>query len=371
MRNLKLSLLCGALVAGLLAGAVGCPGMNNRALAAAGGLVEHSKVNVMVGSKSVAANVVRVNLADPGVGIEVGLAGDRVGATEELLSIAKRKGAVAAINGTFFNAYDKGPTWDPVGALITSGSMVHKGGTGTVLGVDACKRVRMEPARFKIVGGVNGSWSWPNNWYAHHMNRRPTGANSVVLYTPEWASRVGGDGGTSVIVKQGVVAQITAEACDVPSDGFIVYMRGSETSLLSRFKHGGTAHWRVTDASGAELDPFWAGVVEGLGAGPLLVREGRVAYSEEAAAAEGFTDPKILTQSMARSAVGFTRSGHLLFVTVGSVRPAELAQVMVGLGAQDAMNLDGGASSGLVFNGSYVTKPGRKVSNGLLVVVGG
>ena len=371
MRKWKLSLLCGALVAGLLVWVVGCPGMEAGAHAATGGPVEHSKVIVAVGSKSMAANVVRVSLADPRVRVQVGLAQDKVGATEELLSIAKRKGAVAAINGTFFNAYDKGPTWDPVGALITSGSMVHKGGTGTVLGVDDCKRVRMEPARFKIVGGVNGSWSWPNNWYAHHMNRRPTGANSVVLYTPEWAGRVGGDGGTSVIVTQGVVTQITGEACDVPGDGFVVYMRGSETSLLSRFKQGGAARWRVIDASGAELDRFWAGVVEGLGAGPLLVTEGRVAYSEEAAVAEGFTDPKILTQSMARSAVGFTQSGDLLFVTVGSARLAELAQIMVALGAQDAMNLDGGASSGLVFNGSYVTKPGRKVSNGLLVVVGG
>lgn len=31
------------------------------------------------------------------------------------------------------------------------------------------------------------------------------------------------------------------------------------------------------------------------------------------------------------------------------------------------MNLDGGASSGLYYNGKYLTAPGRKISNALIV----
>ncbi|WP_233432483.1 MULTISPECIES: phosphodiester glycosidase family protein [Thermoanaerobacterium] len=39
---------------------------------------------------------------------------------------------------------------------------------------------------------------------------------------------------------------------------------------------------------------------------------------------------------------------------------------MKDLGAYDAMNLDGGASSGIYFKGEYLTKPGRDLSNALI-----
>ena len=69
-----------------------------------------------------------------------------------------------------------------------------------------------------------------------------------------------------------------------------------------------------------------------------------------------------------RSAVGLTEDGHLLLVTCPSATMQQLGQVMKALGCGDAMNLDGGASSGLWFRGKYVTPPGRDISNALLVL---
>ena len=40
---------------------------------------------------------------------------------------------------------------------------------------------------------------------------------------------------------------------------------------------------------------------------------------------------------------------------------------MKALGCRDAMNLDGGASSGLFHHDAYLTKPGRDIANALLV----
>ena len=37
------------------------------------------------------------------------------------------------------------------------------------------------------------------------------------------------------------------------------------------------------------------------------------------------------------------------------------------LGAYDAMNLDGGASTGLWVNGKYLVSPGRQINNALLL----
>ncbi|CAH8242984.1 phosphodiester glycosidase family protein [Paenibacillus melissococcoides] len=55
--------------------------------------------------------------------------------------------------------------------------------------------------------------------------------------------------------------------------------------------------------------------------------------------------------------------------TSGATIP-DLAQMMKQAGAQQAMNLDGGASSGLYYKGKYITSPGREISNALLVHYG-
>jgi len=46
----------------------------------------------------------------------------------------------------------------------------------------------------------------------------------------------------------------------------------------------------------------------------------------------------------------------------------QLAQTMKALGCRDAMNLDGGASSGLFHRDTYLTRPGRDIPNALLVL---
>lgn len=107
------------------------------------------------------------------------------------------------------------------------------------------------------------------------------------------------------------------------------------------------------------------GRMEGaLQAGPRLVADGKVALDVKA---EGFKDPKILTGGGARSALGLTRDHKLILLTTGGATIPQLAEIMKQAGAYQAMNLDGGASSGLYYNGKYLTTPGRKISNALIV----
>lgn len=56
-----------------------------------------------------------------------------------------------------------------------------------------------------------------------------------------------------------------------------------------------------------------------------------------------------------------------MILTTSSATIPELAKVMKQAGAYQAMNLDGGASSGLYYNGRYMTYPGRNISNALLI----
>nr|WP_232730036.1 phosphodiester glycosidase family protein [Paenibacillus phocaensis] len=110
---------------------------------------------------------------------------------------------------------------------------------------------------------------------------------------------------------------------------------------------------------------FATGTMEGaLQAGPRLVVNGKVAVDVKA---EGFRDPKILTGGGSRSALGLTRDHKLILLTSGGATIPQLAEIMKQAGAYQAMNLDGGASSGLYYNGKYLTQPGRKISNALVV----
>lgn len=116
------------------------------------------------------------------------------------------------------------------------------------------------------------------------------------------------------------------------------------------------------------MDRFNQGRVNGaVQAGPRLVANGKIALD---VAGEGFKDPKILTNGGARSALGITRDHRLILLTTSGATIPQLAEIMKQAGAWQAMNLDGGASSGLWMDGKYLTKPGRLLSNALVVRVG-
>ncbi|MBK1678671.1 copper amine oxidase, partial [Rhodospirillum rubrum] len=101
-----------------------------------------------------------------------------------------------------------------------------------------------------------------------------------------------------------------------------------------------------------------------LQAGPRLLTDGKVTLDVKK---EGFKDPKILTGGGARSALGITKDHKLILLTTGGATIPQLAEIMKQAGAYQAMNLDGGASSGLYYNGSYLTTPGRQISNAIVV----
>lgn len=105
-------------------------------------------------------------------------------------------------------------------------------------------------------------------------------------------------------------------------------------------------------------------VQEAIQVGPSLVTNGSVTVDP---IAEGFSSHKILSSPGARSAIGILPNRQLIFVTTSGATVQQLASAMKQLGAVDAMNSDGGASSGLYAQGKYITPPGRDIAVGLLV----
>ncbi|MCY4057284.1 MAG: phosphodiester glycosidase family protein [Gammaproteobacteria bacterium] len=127
----------------------------------------------------------------------------------------------------------------------------------------------------------------------------------------------------------------------------------------------------------AQLDPAtstpWV-VEDALGGGPALVSKGEVnvATTEEVffGTAIPYTHP--------RTAAGITADGTLLLLLVDGrqtesrgVRLEELAAIMVDLGAEEALNLDGGGSSSLVVHGQLLNNPaGRRKEREVMTALG-
>lgn len=296
------------------------------------------------------------------VRIKVALAQGYAGRIESLDGIARRYGAVAAINGGDYEAYGDRKFRNANHTLISGGIFAFKGDVGDVLWFDAENNARIDRFPLRITGSLDGEWTWPNNWYAYWINRAPVGdAETVSIFTPEWGERTALEGGTQVQVTGGVVTAITNSSTTIPRDGFVIYVRG-ERAMLAHFAIGRRVAFRVDRADGLPLGAF-AGAREAIGCGPRLVTDGLITVDP---AAEGFRDPKILVASAERSAVGLTGDGRMLFVaTSGTIR--ELAYVMRDLGARDAMAFDGGASTGIWYRGRSLVTPGRLINNALLV----
>ncbi len=117
----------------------------------------------------------------------------------------------------------------------------------------------------------------------------------------------------------------------------------------------------------------------GVGGGPILVKgdTSMVTYNEEIfwGSGVGLSDPD------PRTAVGYTSEGKAILMVIdgrqGSVSVGvsltELAEIMISLGATEAINLDGGGSSQMVIGDSLINRPSgstlqRKVATFLAIV---
>ncbi len=146
---------------------------------------------------------------------------------------------------------------------------------------------------------------------------------------------------------------------DIVIDGRLVHFGGMGSALaitpdnrvfFRRIPYGRTQDW----------EPFESVMA----AGPMLLEKGEVAL---APVNERFRDSRVLGRA-SRAAVGITEHNKLLLVaTREQMSLWELAKVMRGLGCIDAINFDGGSSTGMYYRGTARVTPTRSLVNMLAV----
>lgn len=296
------------------------------------------------------------------VRVRVALGEDRPGQTESLGRMASRYHAIAAINGGFFEAYAAGRVKNLIHTTVVDGTMVFKGDVGDELYFDRDNNAAIDHVPLRIEGALDGSYEYPNNWYAYWINRMPEGnADTITIFTPAWGTQTG-IAGFQVQVDGGIVTAIGMDSAVIPRNGYVIYIKGEET-VARRFAIGRHADYRIVRTDG-DASPNFLDSWEAIGGGPRLLTDGRVTIDPRA---ERFKDPKVWGDD-ARSMVGISRDGRELILAISEGTLEESAAVMLRLGAYQAMNLDSNASSGLWFQGRYLREPGRRLNNALLIL---
>lgn len=305
--------------------------------------VAYRTLIVPTGGGRARAHVVTIDPRAPGLVIRPALGGAVISSKGTTSTAAARLDAVAAINGSFYSGYSG--LGLPVGLIVIDG------------------RVLSAPLPRRPVFAVDDKgrpWIGPTNFTGRLVTEngaevpisainRPPRWGGVALYTPEYGPFTAPHAHV-VIVREDRVVGFSSGRPAIPPDGYALATAASQRFLLDGLARGQPVRLQLA------LTP--PGIQHALQGGPRLVQGGQVSIPYHW---EGFGGGFYRVRT-ARSAVGITAGGKVLFVTVDQRIPRrssginlpELAALMLGLGARDAMNLDGGGSATLVVGGRVV-----------------
>jgi hypothetical protein len=149
----------------------------------------------------------------------------------------------------------------------------------------------------------------------------------------------------------------------IPPYGFVVAGQGAAAGKIDRLVPGTWLHVQPV------AEPAVPGRLRtAIGAGPTLVRSGQVVTDWRG---EGFRDTAIAGRTT-RVVIGLASPVRLKVIVMhGAVDLAAAGRIAVALGCREAMNLDGGSSTGLWAFGRNVVTPGRSLTNVLTFSVPG
>lgn len=281
---------------------------------------------------------------------------------ETASTLASRVGALVAVNGAYFT-----PAGDTVGLAVSDGELLSAPYPNRACaGWDASGRALMDVVTMQATVAAGGAVCQMSGI---NRQRKP---GELVLYTPRFGATTNTDAAGSEAVITGVslpfrpgrtigtVSQVRsfAGACPIPSDGVVLSGSGPAGDFIRGLKVGDSVEISVSlrGASGTS----WSAVRQAVCGGPFLVRDGKLLVD---AAAERIAADVAIGRHP-RTMLGVKPDGHVLLVAVDGRQSAsaglslqEAAQLMMSLGATNAMNLDGGGSTSAAVRGIVVNSP--------------
>src|SRR3989441_7989082 len=294
--------------------------------------VAYDRQRVRTGTGATTAHVLLVNPEDPTLEIRPALAADMVSGFETTSVIATRYEALAGVNGGYF-----GTSGMPLGMVVIDGQLmttptdrrsvfvITREGKPAIVPFEFTGRVLTAGRASLWVSGVN----------------HPPHAGGLAVYT-RFYGPLTPPLETAAIVRNDNVDHLTTGKILIPQAGYVPRVTPDDAELITKFIKVGDRLWLRLEVW-PDLE-----IASAVGGGPRLVKDGQVFVPF---AWEWFS-PRHVRERAPRTAVGITVANKVLLVTVDGrgrqntgMTLREMAELMVQLGARDAMNLDGGSSA--------------------------
>jgi exopolysaccharide biosynthesis protein len=345
--------------------------------------IEYTEVTREIDKQPVQMNLLRLDLTK--VRLDVVHAMDAAIGTEKTSSIATRYGAIAAINAGFFRLDDSIFAGDSVGVLMIDRKLLSESTNNRViLGIENTgNKTSIGIGHIGLFAEVKIGKS---SLQLSGINRQRKD-NEVLLYTPEFhRTTLTSSDGVEIIVRAGRVVRIAKHkgSSRIPQDGFVISASGNKQEEILGLVMVGTKISVVQLSTESithvprEPDPsvFGIGKFQDMIAGvPQLIKDGKIDITwEQEKSSKSFVETR-----HPRTAVAKLKDGKFLMITIdgrsessGGIGLYDLAALLLEFGATDAMNLDGGGSTTMFFDGKVVNHPSdkegeRKISDAILV----
>lgn len=315
-------------------------------------------------------NVLRVNLKDKYTNLDVLFNEEGISKKDTLSNMIKNSQAVAGINGDFFSTAKSS---FPLGVVISNGKMI----SSPPYHWDRLPIFAIDKNNHPFIS----FWKWEIKAVPEDgqpvilsaINKSSDKYEEVILYDKNWSLKTIGntyfDDMIEIIVEKDTVKEIRINKppIDMPENGYILTGRGRvKDILLNNFKVGKKIKLEINTT------PDYENIKTAIGSGTFIVKDGNIA---------DFT--LNIKGKHPRTALGINKNkDELILVTIDGrdtsykgVDLNTLAEIMISLGAYEAVNLDGGGSTTMVLNPPYEENPivvnhpsdgkERKISNGI------
>jgi Phosphodiester glycosidase len=292
---------------------------------------------------------------------------------DKVSNICHYNGAIAGINGTFFAS-----SGSPLGALMINRELISSPiYDRTAFFLDENNRPYIDnifiSSHFNITNGTRYKITGIN---------QGRGQKDTIMYTPVWGETTEtNNSGIEIVISNRIITAINIANSKIPKDGYVISVSGPQVEVFAdNTKIGDKISPSIRVVPYTTSPKNIKNLISG---GPRLLKHGQIYVSKH----EEKFKMDIAKGRAARTAIGITKDDKIILVTVDGlprkkklrqkhgesigVTLEELSNLLISLGAVEAVNLDGGSSSTMVIDGQVVNAPTstyqRRVSNALII----
>ncbi|MBL8123984.1 MAG: phosphodiester glycosidase family protein [Blastocatellia bacterium] len=349
--------------------------------------VEYAQVRKEISGLNVNINLLRLDLTQ--VRLDVRHAMDAAIGMEKTSSIAKRHGAVAAINAGFFRLDSSLWAGEAAGTLVIDHRTLSESLNNRIAIFIDNFDPNVTNVNFAHLDLYTLAKIGSEEFRVSGINRERK-ADELIEYTSEFGRTTLTDpNGVEIIVEKGkVVRVVVGGSSPIPPNGYVLSASGKLADRIRSIRIGfkvranaatpftvGSNGFpnkdtdRTTQAFSRAED-----ITNGI---PQLIRDGKIEITWE----QEKTSKSFVETRHPRTAVAKLKDGKFLMITVdgrsessGGISLQDLADYLLSLGAVDAMNLDGGGSTTMYLDGKVVNTPSdkegeRRIGDAILVTL--